>query len=206
MVVTVSASQPRLVIFAKAPQPGSAKTRLIPALGAEGAASLAERMLAHILAQAAQVGPVELCMSPAPGHPAWEKIAIPAAVQRTDQGEGDLGERMARAVHRVTATHCQPVLLMGSDCPGLTAGILRESARQLRAHDAALLPVADGGYVLIGLKSPCPALFDRMAWSTSSVALETLRRMAGLGLTVWLGPLLHDIDEAADLAHLPPDF
>ena len=66
--------------------------------------------------------------------------------------------------------------------------------------------MADGGYVLIGLKSPCPALFDRMAWSTSSVALETFRRMAGLGLKVWLGPLLHDIDEATDLAHLPPDF
>ena len=206
--MTVPASPPRLVIFAKAPQPGSVKTRLIPALGAEDAAALAERMLAHILAQAlaVQVGPVELCMSPASGHPAWENIAIPAAVQRTDQGEGDLGARMARAVHRVTAIHCQPVLLMGSDCPGLTADILRESARQLRAHDAALLPVADGGYVLIGLKSPCPALFDRMAWSTSSVALETLRRMAELGLTVWLGPQLHDIDEAADLVHLPPDF
>ena len=206
--MTVPASQSRLVIFAKAPQPGSAKTRLIPALGAEGAAALAERMLAHILAQAlaAQVGPVELCMSPAPSHPAWGKIAIPAAVQRTDQGEGDLGARMARAVHRVTATHGQPVLLMGSDCPGLTSPVIREAARQLQLHDAVLLPTADGGYVLIGLKSPCPALFDRMAWSTSSVALETFRRMAGLGLKVWLGPLLHDIDEAADLAHLSPDF
>ena len=206
--MTVTASQPRLIIFAKAPVPGSVKTRLIRALGAEGAAALAQRMLAHVLAQAmaAQAGSVELCMSPAPGHPAWEKIALPAAVQRTDQGEGDLGARMARAVRRVTADHGQPVLLMGSDCPGLTAGILRESARQLRAHDAVLLPVADGGYVLIGLKSPCPALFDRMAWSTSSVALETRRRMARLGLRVWLGPLLHDIDEVADLAHLPPDF
>ena len=208
MQTGVATSQPRLVVFARAPVPGHAKTRLIPALGAIGAAALAERMLVHILAQAvkSRAGPVELCMSPVPGHPAWDCSTLPGAALLTHQGEGDLGERMARAVRRVTAVHGQPVLLMGSDCPGLTAGILQESARQLDAHDAVLLPAADGGYVLIGLKSSCPALFDRMAWSTSSVALETLDRLAGLGMTVWLGPLLHDIDEAADLAHLPPDF
>jgi len=198
----------RLVVFAKAPQPGRAKTRLIPALGAKGAAALARHMLDHALVQAlaAGSGPVELCMSPAPGDPAWEKIALPGAVLRTDQGEGDLGERMARAVHRVTATNGQPVLLMGSDCPGLSSSILREAARQLQTHDAVLLPVADGGYVLIGLKSPCPALFNQMAWSTSSVADETWCRMAKLSMKVWRGPLLHDIDEPADLAQLPAGF
>ena len=100
----------------------------------------------------------------------------------------------------------QPVLLMGSDCPGLTAGILRETARQLQTHDAVLLPVADGGYVLIGLKSPCPALFAQMPWSTATVAAETLSRMAALNMKVWRGPLLHDMDEPADLAQLPAGF
>jgi uncharacterized protein len=194
---------PRLVIFAKAPQPGTAKTRLIPALGADGAAALARRMLAHALQQAlaAGVGPVELCMSPAPDDPAWHNVALPAAVTLTAQGEGDLGERMARVIFRVTKQ--QPVLLMGSDCPGLTAARIGEAARQLQAHDAVLLPVADGGYVLIGLKSPCAELFTAMRWSTPGVAAETLRRMAALGLRVWQGAQLHDIDEAADLAHLP---
>ena len=69
-----------------------------------------------------------------------------------------------------------------------------------------LNPVADGGYVLIGLKSPCPELFTNMAWSTSTVAAETLRRMTALGLRVWQGPQLHDIDEPADLAQLPAGF
>ena len=69
-----------------------------------------------------------------------------------------------------------------------------------------LLPVANGGYVLIGLKSPCPELFTAMPWSTSAVAAETLRRMTALGLRVWQGPQLHDIDEAADLTHLPAGF
>ncbi len=199
---------PRLVIFAKAPQAGQVKTRLIPALGAQGASALAQRMLTHVLQQALQAnaGPVELCMSPPPGDPAWQNVAIPAAVLRTDQGEGDLGKRMARAVRRVTAQERQSVLLMGSDCPALTAAVLREAARQLHTHDALLVPVADGGYVLIGLKSPCPTLFDRMPWSTASVAAETLARMAALSFKVWRGPLLHDIDEPADLAHLPAGF
>ena len=201
-------SQPRLVVFAKAPQPGHAKTRLIPALGARGAAALAQRLLAHALQQALQagIGPVELCMSPPPGDTAWEKIAIPAAVLRTVQGEGDLGERMARAVRRVTADDGRPVLLMGSDCPALTAAVIREAARQLPTHAALLVPVADGGYVLVGLKSPCPTLFGQMPWSTATVAAETLSRMAALGLKVWQGPLLHDIDEPADLAQLPAGY
>ena len=195
--------KPRLVIFAKAPQPGTVKTRLIPELGAVGAAALARRMLAHTLQQAlaAGVGPVELCMSPSPDDAAWKNVALPDAVARTSQGEGDLGERMARVIFRVTDQ--QPVLIMGSDCPGLTAARIGEAASQLQAHDAVLLPVADGGYVLIGLKSPCPELFTAMRWSTPSVAAETLRRMAALDLQVWLGPQLHDIDEPADLNHLP---
>lgn len=205
---SLAQTQPRLVVFAKAPQPGRAKTRLIPALGAEGAAALASRLLDHALAQAlaAGIGPVELCMSPAPGDTDWKHIAISGAVIQTRQGEGDLGERMARAVRRLTQGKHQTVLLMGSDCPALTAAILREAACQLRTHDAVLIPVADGGYVLIGLKSPCPLLFDRMPWSTASVAAETLARMAALNLKVWRGPLLHDIDEPADLAQLPAGF
>jgi uncharacterized protein len=199
---------PRLVIFAKAPQAGLAKTRLIPALGAEGAAALARRMLEQTMHQAlaACAGRVELCMSPAPADPAWQGMALPEAVARTAQGEGDLGQRMARAVQRVTTEQHQPLLLMGADCPGLSAAHLSEAAEQLAQHDAVLLPVADGGYVLIGLKAPCPELFTRMPWSTSAVAAETLRRMAALGLRVWQGPQLQDIDEAADLAHLPAGF
>ncbi len=198
----------RLVIFAKAPQPGAAKTRLIPALGADGAAALARAMLEHTLqqAQTADLDAVELCMSPAPGEPAWHGVALPANLELTAQGEGELGERMHRAMLRALCLHAGPVLLIGSDCPALDSTQLAEAARQLAQHDAVLVPVADGGYVLIGLKAPCPEVFTGMAWSTSGVAAETLRRLAALGLRVWLGPTLHDIDEAADLVHLPAAF
>lgn len=198
----------RLVIFAKAPQPGAVKTRLIPALGADGAAALARAMLDHTLQQALAAGldAVELCMSPAPGDPAWHGAAPPAGVTCTAQGEGDLGERMDRAMRRALALPSGPVLLIGTDCPALDSAQLREAARQLAQHDAVLQPVADGGYVLIGLQAPCPAIFTDMAWSTSTVTADTLQRLAALGLRVWLGPVLHDIDEAADLAHLPAGF
>lgn len=197
-----------LVVFAKAPQPGSAKTRLIPALGPEGAAALARHMLGHALRQATAAGmeAVELCMSPAPQDPAWQGVEIPAGVTRTAQGEGDLGERMARALERALLQRPCPVMLMGTDCPGLTSERLNEAARQLTRHDAVLLPARDGGYVLIGLKVPCPGLFSHMPWSTPAVAGETLARMATLGLRVWQGPMLQDIDEAADLTHLPDGF
>lgn len=197
-----------LVVFAKAPQPGSAKTRLIPALGRIGAATLARKLLGHALSQAAAAGmdAVELCMSPAPQDSAWRDVEIASSITLTAQGEGDLGERMARALERAILQHQCPVMLMGTDCPGLTSGRLSEAARQLTRHDAVLLPARDGGYVLIGLNAPCPELFSHMPWSTAVVAGETLRRMATLGLRVWQGPTLQDIDEAADLAQLPGGF
>ena len=197
----------RIVIFAKAPLPGCVKTRLIPALKAEGAATLARKLLAHTVQQAlaADVGEVELCMSPAPADPAWHGVALPNLVEQTGQGEGDLGERMARAVRRCTQhTESAPefVMLIGTDCPALTAPLLNQASQQLAHHDAALLPAHDGGYVLLGLKFPCPELFEKMTWSTSTVCFETLQRMAALNMRVWQGPTLHDIDEPADLQHV----
>ncbi|MDD2875278.1 MAG: glycosyltransferase, partial [Azoarcus sp.] len=86
----------RIIIFAKAPVAGYAKTRLIPALGAEGASRLARRMLAHTVGNAlrANLGPVELCAAPSTVDPAWRELALPPELQWSEQGEGDLGARM----------------------------------------------------------------------------------------------------------------
>jgi rSAM/selenodomain-associated transferase 1 len=192
----------RIVVFAKAPVPGRVKTRLIPALGEAGAAHLAERMLARALQQAlaAAVGPVELCMSPAPDAPEWAGIALPAGIETSDQGEGDLGARMARAVQRATARG-GAVLLTGTDCPDLTAERLRVAAARLAGHDAVLHRAEDGGYPLLGLRAFDASLFRSMPWSTPAVADLTLQRLAALGWTVWVGDTLRDIDEPADLIH-----
>lgn len=194
----------RIVIFAKAPQPGFAKTRLIPALGAQGAADLARRLLVHTLSEAlaAIVGPVELCVTPSVADPIWQTLAIPEAVQWSNQGEGDLGKRMARAARRVIDGG-ESVLLIGADCPELNATCLQQGAQDLHSTDATLFPTADGGYALLGLNRFRSSLFMGIAWSTDTVAFETLCRLGQLGLTVQSHPKLHDIDEPADLKWLP---
>jgi rSAM/selenodomain-associated transferase 1 len=197
----------RIVVFAKAPVPGRAKTRLIPALGAAGAANLAKRMFDLALAQAqmAAVGAVELCMTPAPTAPEWSGISLPAGIETSDQGEGDLGERMARAARRCIE-HGEAALLTGTDCPDLTAARIVEAAAQLADHDAVLYPAADGGYPLLGLRNFDPSVFSDIAWSTGTVARRTLERLRALHWRVWVGETLHDIDEPGDLRHLPwPD-
>lgn len=197
----------RVVIFAKAPLAGFAKTRLIPALGRQGAAELAQRLLRHALheALAAQVGPVELCVTPSPHQAIWQTLSLPGSVHLTDQGEGDLGERMARAARRVLGAG-ESVLLIGTDCPQLDAAQLQQAATALQHAHATLVPAFDGGYVLLGLNQFDASVFSAIAWSTDSVAMETLQRLQQLEWRVTSWPMLHDIDEPSDLTCLPPTW
>lgn len=192
----------RLLIMARAPQPGLAKTRLIPALGTDGAAQIAREMLERTLAAAlaADCAAVELCVTPDFADPAWRNIALPAGVIVSDQGEGDLGERMARAAARAIAAG-ERVLLVGTDCAEMNADLLREAAQQLNEADAVLFPVLDGGYALLGLSRFDASLFGNIAWSTAEVARVTQTRIAALGWQLHLGKTLHDIDEPTDLLH-----
>ncbi len=194
-----------IVVFAKAPLAGYAKTRLIAALGAQGAAALALRMLRHTIDEslAAGLGPVELCCAPNAGHPAFA-AAADARLIITDQGEGDLGQRMARAMDRGLAQY-DKVLLIGSDAPTLDAAVLRSAAAALARHDAVFVPALDGGYVLVGLRRGIPEIFEDMPWSTPLVMQRTRERLGlpGVGAShAELAPL-PDIDVPADLVHLP---
>jgi rSAM/selenodomain-associated transferase 1 len=194
----------RTLVFAKAPRAGLAKTRLIPALGAEGAAALARRMFDHMLASAcaAGIGPVELCATPALDDPAWDGVVIPAGIARSAQGEGNLGERLARHAQRVLGGG-EALLLVGTDCIELDEARLRAAAQALERHDCVLHPTLDGGYALLGLTRYHDSLFTDIAWSTASVASTTMERIERLGWSLHRAALLHDIDEPADLHHLP---
>lgn len=193
----------RTIVFAKAPRPGLAKTRLIPALGAHGAAALAQRMLTHTLAAAlaAGAGTVELCATPAYDHPDWSSVDIPDGVDITAQGDGDLGVRMARAAQRALARG-EVVLLVGTDCVEMSAALLRAAAARLGELDALMHPTADGGYAVLGLARYDASLFERIAWSTDTVAAMTIGRIHALGWRLHVGTTLHDIDEPRDLVHL----
>lgn len=197
----------RIIIFAKAPQPGFAKTRLIPALGAEKAAELARQMLFNTLreALAADIGPVELCVTPEITQIAWQGIPLPAGIEIFAQGEGDLGARLARASERALE-NTEMVLLIGTDCVEMHCGLLRAAAQALQERDAVIHCTADGGYALLGLRRFSPFLFSDMPWSTDAVAGTTIARIGQLGWSVYVGQMLHDIDEPQDLEHLPDQW
>lgn len=196
-----------IIVFAKAPVPGLAKTRLTPALGESGAAALAERMLNHALAQAtaADVGPVELCAAPDATHPALQAAAAEHGARLTEQGTGDLGLRMHRALTRSLMRHGR-ALLIGTDAPALDAAVLRQAASALQDHDAVFVPALDGGYALVGQRRADPRWFSDMRWSHDRVMDETRERLRAAGVRWAELPPVADIDEPVDLVNVPPGW
>ena len=204
-----------LIVFAKAPIAGQVKTRLAPALGAEGAARLASRMLDHTLesARAAGIGPIVLCCAPDAAHASLIAAAARAGATRSVQADTDLGTRMTVALEAALQSHAR-ALLFGCDCPALSATVLRAADSALRSTDLVFVPVADGGFVLVGAARHAMhrllPLFTDVAWSTRGVmdALRArLNAQAEHDAMRWVElPALHDIDESADLAHVPASW
>lgn len=188
-----------IAILAKAPIPGFAKTRLIPAIGAEGAAMFQKALIDRAVetACAAATGPVTLWAAPDATHAAFAALRA-RGVGLMQQVNGDLGARMLAAL----AAPGGPALVIGTDCPALSAGDLRAAADVLHGADAVVFPAEDGGYVLIGTRRPEAALFADMAWSTPQVMDETRRRLRQAKLT-WQEPVtLWDVDLPEDLDRL----
>ena len=190
-----------IAILAKAPVPGYAKTRLIPALGADGAAALQAAMLKRTLAMAlaAGIGPVTLWCAPDRSHPAFAEAAA-QGVALAEQPAGDIGQRMQAAMAAATTTG--GVIVIGTDCPALTPGHLRQAAVALAGEDAVVIPAEDGGYVLLGLRQANAAVFAGVAWSTPQVMAQTRARLAAAGLRHAEFSPLFDVDRSSDLPRL----
>lgn len=204
MAATAAVTETRILVFARAPEPGAAKTRLIPLLGAARAATLQRLLIDRALstALAAGTGPVELWCAPSAQHPQLLHCCERHGVTAVSQSDGDLGARMLHAA--VAALAIGPrVIIIGTDSPALTAADLRRAADALdRRHDAVLIPAEDGGYVLIGLNWWDTRLFTDIAWSTDQVMATTRERLAALNWK-WLElPPLWDVDRPADFERL----
>ena len=185
---------PRLAIFARWPEPGKAKTRLIPRLGADGAAALYRNLLEMTVGEARASGlPFHLRVTG--GDPERFVDWLGGDLDVRDQGDGDLGEKLARVP--------TPGMMIGSDCPGVKAALLREAADALSTREAVIGPADDGGYWLLGLREARPDLFTDMAWSTDAVFPETMRRLEAHGIAPHLLPELTDIDTGEDLDAWP---
>lgn len=191
----------RLLVFAKAPVAGEVKTRLQPALDAAGAAALHAELVEDSLARftARPLCPVELHCAPGSEHAFFQALARRYPVQcRTQQGR-DLGERMAHAAAVTLAAGHWP-LLVGTDSPALDACMLERACAALCAgHPAVLGPAEDGGYVLLGLRQPAPALFRGMAWGTDQVLARTRQVLEGLAWDWHELPESWDLDRPEDL-------
>jgi len=192
--------QVQVAVLAKAPIAGLAKSRLIPALGPHGAARLQRTFTRNAIevAQTAGLGPVTLWCAPDAQHRFFRALVRATGVACRVQPDGDLGQRM----HTAFGFHCAqgPLLLTGTDCPPLSPAHLRRAARALLdGDDAVFFPAEDGGYVLVGLRKPQPALFEDMAWSTPEVMSATRKRARALGLRVSEFETLWDVDTPADL-------
>jgi rSAM/selenodomain-associated transferase 1 len=211
-ILRASPEPPTLAVFARAPQAGAAKTRLIPALGAAAAARLQRRLTLHALAMArgAALGGVSLWVAPDGRHRFFRALRRCYAIELREQCGEDLGARMAAAF----AAHAGPLLLIGTDCPALQAEHLAAAALALSGeedehgdrhdggNDAVFIPAEDGGYVLVGLRRPQPGLFEGVDWGSDRVMAQTRQRLSALGLRWCELPALWDVDRPADLIRL----
>jgi len=192
----------KVIIFTRYPEPGKTKTRLIPVLGAEGAADLQRRMAEHALAQAQDLAArrevsLEVCYEG--GDEALLRRWLGNRFSYCEQRAGDLGTRMHAAFKEAFLKGSERVLVVGTDCPGLTDNLLDKALEELREHDVVLGPARDGGYYLIGLKRPCPWLFHDIQWGTHDVLARTLEVVRRNGLSVKLVELMDDVDRPEDL-------
>jgi rSAM/selenodomain-associated transferase 1 len=193
-----------VIVFARAPQPGRVKTRLVPRLGAWGAARLQARLTRRTLrtAQAARCGPVELHGAPRARHAFFLRCARDSKIALRGQRGRDLGERMFNALAEGLRRH-RAAILVGTDCPALRARDLRRAARALAGGCAAVIaPAEDGGYPLIGLRRVSPRLFEGIAWGGGEVFARTAERLARLGWRWRALRTLWDVDRPEDLARL----
>ena len=189
-----------IIVFAKAPQAGAVKTRLIPLLGAEGAAAL-HRQLVHrtlFTATGAGLGPVELHAAPAINDAFLQDSARRFGVALAPQRGGDLGARMGNAFDDGLARHGR-VIIIGTDCPVLTVQHLQHAQAALAAgEDAVLIPAEDGGYALIGLTRCDNRLFENITWGGDSVLAATRERLKVLKWRWRELETLWDIDRPED--------
>jgi rSAM/selenodomain-associated transferase 1 len=201
--MSAAAADITVAVFARAPEPGRAKTRLIAALGAEGAAALQARLTHRALqtAVAAGVGPVELWCAPHASYPFVTECARAFPVRLRAQGPGGLGEKMLRAGREVLA-RAPGVIMIGTDCPVLSPGDIAAAAAALAQNDAVITPAEDGGYVLIGLRRTAPALFENVSWGSSEVLEQTRGHLQRLGWRWAELPPLWDLDRPRDLERL----
>lgn len=196
-----------ILVFAKPPEPGRVKTRLQPVLSPEQAAGLYRAFLQDTVAAAGRL-PVDLRVYVAGDTEMFPTDLLPAkATVHRQQGVG-LGARMSRAFSETFSAGYERAIIIGTDCPMLSASVLEQAFTALDRNSGTNVPIGlsdDGGYYLLGLSAPCAAIFE-MTYSHSDVAAETLQAIVRTGRLPVLLPAAYDVDRPGDLRRLAGDL
>jgi uncharacterized protein len=204
----LSQSRPTLIVFCREPVAHHAKTRLIGALTAAGAAALSDAFIRDALAKAAAIHPGRLVIAASTSGSAehskyFRRLARRFGAELIDQGNGSLGKRMARALEPFSATGA---LLIGTDTPSLPEELLAASLDALRRRRIVIAPSLDGGYYAVGVRGVMPPIFSAIRWGSSGVFASTIERLKRARLSYARGPAWYDVDRSADVmllaAHL----
>lgn len=193
-----------LVVFAKAPIPGTVKTRLVPPLTHPQAARLHAAFVEDTLQKVARLEMSRyLAYAPIPRTPPLLACARRYRARMIAQGAGDLGARMQRVTQRLLSRYSK-VLIIGTDSPTLPGAFIDEARRQLDRADLVFGPSEDGGYYLLGQRRLCPDIFTGIGWGGPDVLAATLKKVPRE--RVALLPTWYDIDRPIDLARLRADL
>lgn len=194
-----------IMVFARAPVPGETKTRLIPALGARGAACLHAELIDRTLAKVTAIDDASIALWCTPSiedaflQSRAKQYGIPLYAQYGD----DLGRRMAHAFE-TTLLSAPWAIVLGTDCPELMTCDVQQAIDELRRGiDAVAGPAFDGGYYLLGLRRASPYIFEEMPWGTDQVWALSEERLGSLGWSWSITRTHHDLDRPEDLDYFP---
>lgn len=192
-----------VLLFTRYPVPGKVKSRLIPALGAEGAEGLHRWMVERTVAQITQPAPDRrwrgrVCFTGGSEQSMAEWLG--ATLPFEEQAEGDLGQRLLFGMRASRARGHERVVVIGTDCPGLTTEVIDQAFSALDRQPMVVGPAHDGGYYLLGLRgAPEAALFTGIDWGQGTVLAQTLRQASVAGLGWELLPEMQDVDFPEDV-------
>lgn len=188
-----------LIIFAKNAEAGKVKTRLAATIGDEKALSVYLQLLSHTASVTSNL-PMDKFVfysNQIIKDDAWDDAVFYKELQKGN----DLGERMENAFENLFEKGYRKIVIIGTDCPELTAGIITNAFTCLETRDVIIGPALDGGYYLLGITQLHASLFQNIPWSTSTVLKDTTDRCRALNLNYRLLPTLNDIDEEKDLIY-----
>ncbi|MBE9223310.1 TIGR04282 family arsenosugar biosynthesis glycosyltransferase [Cyanobacterium stanieri LEGE 03274] len=200
-------SKKTLAIFTRYPEKGKTKTRLIPAVGASKATQIQKLMTENILKIVEKLEEeITIKIYYTGGNQTLMEQWLGKQWQFIPQQGKDLGEKMFSAIESSFKTTKMPVVVIGIDCQSLTIDILKQAFLALNNHDLVLGKAEDGGYYLIGLKTPQKGIFNNIKWGTNAVYKQTISIGEKHNLSVFNLPILADIDRPEDLVNLPQNI